>query len=84
MNDLDKEFIKNMQTQVCVSITTAANHLYTAQRAIRELTNECQDPDWSESGEATAAMSLLAQAIDLTWAIRTIAETIAERNNAYQ
>lgn len=82
MNKIDKEFIRTMQTQVCVSITTAANHLYGAQRAIRELTapGQFQDPDWTDSGEAAAAMSLLSQTIDLVWAIRTIAETIAERN----
>lgn len=83
MNDLDKDYVHTMRGQAVTNLTQALNFLYGAQRAIRELTypGQCQDPGWTDSGEGIAGMSLLAQTIDMTWAVRSIAETIADKDN---
>ena len=83
MNDIDKQYVHTMRDQAAERIAAAIDNLYAAQRAIRELTypGTCQDPGWTETGEGAAGMSLLAQTIDMAWALRTITVTIAERND---
>jgi hypothetical protein len=76
--DRDTEYVEHMRRQAAEHITIALNGLYNAQRAIRELTNPgpAQDPAWAESGQGAAGISLLAQSIDMAWALRAIAENI--------
>lgn len=82
MSSNDIEYVQGMRLQAATSISNALTNLYEAQRSIRELTypGVLQDPLWSDGGAGAAGLSLLAQTIDMAWALRAIAAQIAAEN----